>query len=350
MSTTFRTPPNELWVIIFTHSTKSLYSLSLTSKLFHSLSNPLLYKRISLNKVGSIFSLLDTLLKRSRGRKYASWITELSITITKNWTNGAVFKESFSFIKKLLVMDELKGLKSLTVDVDLVHISSDILIPLTASFKLNTFSSDLYCDENMFQFLVSQSSIRKLTLGGTFSPSFADLIHTPSSTPLLPNLTTLDADPNLAAPLIHDRPVSNLQLPLMELESYVLDSMKYSSAPGGITQLVLLLPRVKNPNKLIDMIADSTPGLVQLSIYFGIGCVFDQVRTPLHFSLTKYLKPRRTHFKHYQYLSPDSNHSKSSFSPLQLQHTPVLVLVHPLHPHPIQSQQHSITHPQNERL
>jgi len=63
---------------------------------------------------------------------------------------------------------------------------------------------------------------------------------------------------------------------LMDPDSSVLRSLIYSSAPGGVNQLVLLLPRTMSPSVLLQRISEGAPGLLQLSIYFGVGYVFDE--------------------------------------------------------------------------
>jgi hypothetical protein len=302
-SCAFRQPPAELWALIFGHARRHLHDVALVSRLFYSLANPLLYRWISLEKPGRIFRLFATILDRRP--RLAEYIVELHLTFKQNRLEGDVFFNSFRRLRRLLELEQMRNLKLLNLDMDLVQMQSEITLPAFHSntpswsidknedaqcsgvkeptFQLEVFATDMFCDEHLARFLASQTRIKRLALGGGFDTDFENFIIAQSklSNNFLPELAFVDCDAAVAAPLIQGRPVTSVQLPLMESSSTVLSSLQASIAPEGVNQLILLLPRSTSPPSLLERVAEGAPRLMQLSIYFGVGYTFDEVYSSL---------------------------------------------------------------------
>lgn len=251
-------------------------------------------------------------------RPLVEFIVDLRFVFKKTWTKGgSLFSNSFLLIKHFFSLPGLKNLKHLNLDMDLVSVSPDTVLSCPKDFvsslvhfRLTSFQSDLLCEAHMLNFLGSQPSLQRLVLGGPITIMFLNSVNaltplpsphhqqqapsvinpppTPSFLPLtsptsnanapfLPNLSNIDTEPELAYSLIRNRPITYVQLPLIEPENHIFPCLRQSSAPSGVTQLVLLLPRSTDPRKLIQSVADNVPGLINLSIYFGSGVCFDEV-------------------------------------------------------------------------
>lgn len=291
--------PNEIWSLIFSYANiPSLLAIALTSHYFHSLSTPLLYHSIILSAESNhALTPLLAVFSTERGKKYASFLREFTV-VPSGW--------DLDNLRCILEMEELERLKTLVIEVDgdeeynsfAFHLFGATGFGNTTAgvtFKLTTFSSDMICDAHLYNFLHDQPLITSLTLGGTFVDEFLALIKPPNQTlSFLPELKSLDSDPDIAQHLVPNRPLSIVQLPLLAFDisplspgtvssrpCLPLSSLVHSTSPLGVTQLILLLPRISttSPNKLISQIADNVPQLEQLSIYFGMGCVFDLVRS-----------------------------------------------------------------------
>jgi len=146
------------------------------------------------------------------------------------------------------------------------------------SFQLLSFEIDTECDIDLAKFIHSQKSIKKLSLGAPGDHAFKEYIsfykqHIPD---FLPNLMDLDCIADLSGPLIYGRPVTHIQLQLMEEGSEALQHLRTSGAKTGVHQLILVYPLSTSPLTLLQQIAGIVPRLVHLTIYFDTDHVFNE--------------------------------------------------------------------------
>jgi hypothetical protein len=291
--------PAEIWLVIFQYAPQSLYNIALVSSTFYDFANPLLYQSIELKKVGSIFRLFTILVKRRPD--FVEYIVKLRLKFRDIGTDGSVFLSSYKILQKVLEMEQIRNLKLLHIDLYLAPVKSHNILPIPrrkdlplgvgsapesttsdGSFlQLNAFATDIDCDASLAKFLHSQNMIKKLSLTGTPDNDFGEYIYSYSrlSSQFLPALATLECEPDFVAPLTYGRPVTSVELSLLEPESIALESLRNSSAPNGVSQLILFLPRSRSPSSLLQRVAMGAPRLVQLIIYFDMGCIFDEVST-----------------------------------------------------------------------
>lgn len=282
--------PSELWVLIFKHVQESLYNVALVSKSFYTLATPIFYRTISLTGLGKIFRLLDTLVYRSQrprvgrengtgaeGRRLGEYIVSLRLIFQSRWMSngdygGRLFEKSLRMVERMLEGEQMKNLKYLNLDLEYTARSAVLVLPRQVFFKLESFSTEMYCTEPVALFLHSQPSLKSLTLEGGYNFGFMDYIQKNSRStakPFIPNLTAIDVRPVLAPPILSNRPIKSVHFPIFEPEFFVLSSLKESRAPGGVTQLTLYLPRTTDPAGLLYLIAEAAPRVVELRIYFG---------------------------------------------------------------------------------
>ncbi|CAE7116977.1 unnamed protein product [Rhizoctonia solani] len=215
----------------------TLASLSLADKQTLGLVTPLLYSSVHVNTPEAILSFCSAILQSSRDLGRYLKIVDFD-------PPNPIGPVASSLIEPIhLALHKAPNLKALSLHIDTPN-TLILFRPGWAPFTLRRFAS--YCSTkpcSLFNFLSSQSSIQDLTIYEISPRDRYYKMHAIRSVPpdILPNLTSIRADPLTIHAFVPDRPISRIDSNhaiFMPTTIHLLcDALKSSTALNGIQSI-----------------------------------------------------------------------------------------------------------------